>query len=60
MLLQPLGSESLVHLILRSNAFAYKPLINDLHKVGSIPTLILFGDDDWTLKLNKAVYGDGF
>ena len=60
MLLQPLGSESLVHLILRSNAFAYKPLMNDLHKVGSIPTLILFGDDDWTLKLNKAVYGDGF
>lgn len=53
MLLQRLGSESLVHLILKSNAFAYKPLIDDIDKMGQLPVLILFGDNDWTLRKSK-------
>lgn len=60
MLLQRLGSESLVHLILKSNAFAYKPLVDDIDKIGQLPVLILFGDDDWTLKKSKLACGDTF
>ena len=62
MLLQRLGSESLVHLILKSNAFAHKPLvdshIDDIDQIGQLPVLILFGDNDWTLKKSRLACGD--
>jgi len=60
MLLQRLGSESLVHLILKSNAFAHKPLIDDIDQIGQLPVLILFGDNDWTLKKSRLACGDTF